>query len=79
MAFIRRTRGLVLRLVRRRAAAFLVGLALAAPAAWIEWSGRFDAWWVDGLALVLGATGLALMWTAMTGLPPDWIEPNDRT
>ena len=74
MAFIRRTRGLVLRLVRRRAAAFLVGFALAAPAAWIEWSGRFDAWWVDGLALVLGATGLALMWTAMTGLPPDWIE-----
>ncbi len=76
MAFIRRTRGLVLRLVRRRAAASLLGLALAVPAGWIEWSGRFDAWWVDGLALIAGATGLALIWTAMTGLPPDWIEPD---
>ena len=71
---LRRARGLLLRFVRRRALASLVGVALAAPAAWIEWSGRFDAWWIDGLALVVGATGVALLWTGLTGTKPDWSE-----
>lgn len=74
MAF-RRARGLLLRLVRRRAAAILAGFALAAPAAWIEFSGQFDVWWAEGLALVLGATGIALLWTGIVGLKPDWREP----
>jgi hypothetical protein len=51
-----------------------VGLALAVPAGWLELSGQSSAWWVEGLALVLGATGLALVWTALTGVPPDWVE-----
>ena len=51
-----------------------VGLALALPAAWVEFSGRYDAWWVEGLALVVGATGLALLWTGLTGCSPDWID-----
>jgi hypothetical protein len=67
-------RGFVLRLVRRRAVATAVGAALAAPAAWLELSGRSDAWWVDGLSLVLVATGVALMWTGITGSRPDWID-----
>jgi hypothetical protein len=71
---LRRLRGVVLRLVRRRAAAILIGLALVVPAAWIEFSGRVDAWWVDGLALVVGATGLAIFWTGLTGVSPDWID-----
>jgi len=71
---LRRIRGLILRLVRRRAAAMAVGVALAGPAAWVEWGGRFDAWWVEGLALVAGATGLALLWTGITGAAPDWID-----
>jgi hypothetical protein len=49
-----------------------VGLAMVAPAAWIELSGRAAAWWMDGLALVVGATGLAIAWTGLTGVPPDW-------
>jgi hypothetical protein len=69
-----RLRGFVLRLVRRRAAAILVGAALAVPAAWVEFSGRFGAWWQDGLALVFGATGLAIFWTGLTGVAPDWID-----
>jgi hypothetical protein len=73
-AFIPRTRGLVLRLVRRRGPAILVGAALAVPAAWVEFSGRFDAWWVDGLALIVGATGVAILWTGLTGISPDWTE-----
>jgi hypothetical protein len=70
----RRVRGAILRLVRRRALAISIGLALVMPAAWAEISGRFDAWWVEGLALVSGATGIALLWTGLTGLSPDWID-----
>ena len=70
-----RTRGFLLRLVRQRALAFVVGLLLAVPAAWIEFGGRFDQWWVQGLALVGGATGVALIWIALTGRSQDWIEP----
>jgi hypothetical protein len=74
---LRRARGMILRLVRRRALAILVGLALALPAAWIEFSGRYGAWWVEGLALVIGATGLAILWTGLTGASPDWVDDED--
>jgi len=63
-----------LRLARRRLLALTLGLALAIPAAWIELSGRGDAWWMDGLALVVGATGLALFWTGLVGIAPDWVD-----
>jgi hypothetical protein len=69
-----RARGMILRLVRRRALAMLVGLALALPAGWVEFSGRYGAWWVEGLALVVGATGLAILWTGLTGPSPDWTD-----
>ena len=71
---LRRARGMILRLVRRRALAILVGLALAVPAGWIEFSGRDRAWWLEGLALVVGATGVAMVWTGLTGASPDWVE-----
>jgi len=71
---LRRARGMLLRLVRRRAIAVPVGLLLVAPAAWVELSGRFDAWWVNGLSLVVLATGLSIFWTGMTGPSPDWVE-----
>jgi len=71
---LRRARGAILRLVRRRAAAMTIGLALVVPAAWVEFSGRYDAWWITGVALIVGATGLAIFWTGLTGPSPDWIE-----
>jgi hypothetical protein len=71
---LRRLRGMVLRLARRRRVAISIGLLLAIPSAWVEFSGRLDAWWIDGMALVAGATGLALVWTGITGVAPDWIE-----
>ena len=71
---LRRVRGFLLRIVRRRRLAIVVGLALAVPAAWVEFSGRYGAWWVEGLALVIGATGLAIFWTGLTGASPDWID-----
>lgn len=71
---LRRARGSLLRLVRRRRLAAAAGLVLVLPSAWVELSGRFDVWWVNGLALILGATGLALLWTGLTGINPDWHE-----
>ena len=69
-----RPRGFLLRLVRRRTLAMTTGLALAVPAAWVEFSGRSGAWWVEGLALIVGATGIAIFWTGLTGPSPDWID-----
>ena len=74
IAVLRRVRGGLLRFVRRRPLALIVGLTLAIAAGWIEFSGRFAAWWIEGLALVIGATGVALAWTGLTGVSPDWIE-----
>ena len=71
---LRRARGLLLRMVRRRAVAVAVGVVLAAPAVWLEFSSHYDAWWVDGFSLVVGATGVALVWAGLTGARPDWID-----
>ena len=71
---LRRVRGLLLRLVRRRRLAMAGGLALALPAMWVEFSSRGGAWWVDGLALIAGATGIAIFWTGLTGIAPDWVD-----
>jgi hypothetical protein len=71
---LRRARGALLRFVRRRPFAIVAGTMLIAPAAWLELSGRYGAWWVDGLSLVLGATGAAVLWTGIAGMPPDWID-----
>lgn len=75
---LRRARGALLRLARRRLAALLVGLALAGPAACLQLTtrdARDGAWWVDGLSLIAGATGVALIWTAITGTRGDWVDP----
>jgi hypothetical protein len=70
----RRIRGALLRLARRRGLSIAIGLALVLPSAWIEFSGRYSSWWIEGGALVAGATGLALLWTGLTGLGPDWVD-----
>jgi hypothetical protein len=71
---LRRARGALLRLVRRRAVAIAAGALLVLPAGWLELTGRYGGWWVDGLSLVLGATGAAVLWTGLTGARPDWID-----
>jgi hypothetical protein len=74
---LRRARGVVLRLVRRRRPAMLIGLALIIPAALAEFSGRYGAWWVEGLSLIVGATGIAIFWTGLTGPSPDWVDDDE--
>ena len=55
-----------------------VGLCLVVPAACVQFSPsalfpkQYDTWWLNGLSLVVGATGLALFWTGLTGTAPDW-------
>jgi hypothetical protein len=74
---LRRARGMLLRLVRQRRASIVTGAALAAPALWVEIGSRSDAWWIDGLCLILLATGIALIWTGLTGVSPDWVDDDD--
>jgi hypothetical protein len=74
MTVVRRMRGALLRLARRRALAMAIGLLLVIPAAWIELARTNVVWWIEGLSFVAGATGLALFWTGLTGPSPDWVE-----
>ncbi len=71
---MRRARGAMLRLTRHRLLAIAAGLVLAVPAAWVEFVARDAPPWLQGLSLIAGATGLALVWTGATGAKPDWID-----
>jgi len=51
-----------------------VGAALAGPSAWLQFGGHLSNGWTEGLALVMLATGVALLWTGLTGVRPDWID-----
>jgi len=71
---MRRVRGALLRLVRRRLLVSAIGAALLAPAIWLELGANDAAWWTEGLGLIAGATGAALLWTGVAGLRPDWTD-----
>jgi len=72
---IRRVRGALLRLAFNRAAAFALGLVCAGGAAWLAIiDASWESWLSDGLGLVAGATGAALVVVALGGRRPDWVE-----
>ena len=75
MPLIKRLRGWLLRLVLKRTAAVMVGLFLLAPAVWLLVA---DLSWengaTDGLGLVLGASGAALILAGLGGRRGDWVE-----
>jgi hypothetical protein len=76
MPLIRRARGRLLRLTQDRRLAIAAGLLLAAPAAWL--TATEQAWenaLSDGLALVMGATGIAFLAMGLGGRRPDWQDP----
>ena len=72
----KRARGSILRTVLKRPIAIALGLALALPSAWLMVGEfRWESPVTDGLALVCGATGVALLLAGIGGRRPDWIEP----
>jgi hypothetical protein len=71
----RRLRGLFIRLVLNRKVSMAMGVLLLAPAVWL-FAGDY-AWetpMTDGLQLILGATGAALLFAGIGGRRPDWID-----
>jgi len=72
----RRLRGRLIRLVLNRTLSAVIGVLLLIPAVWL-FVGNYS--WetpvTDGLQLVLGATGAALVLAAIGGRRPDWIDP----
>ena len=74
MPLMRRSRGALLRLVLKRGLSMTLVALLIIPAAWAEFVSANAPWWLEGLGLVVGATGLALFWTGLTGPSPDWVE-----
>ena len=73
--YLKRVRGVLLRLLLKRPAAITLGLILTLPAAWLlvadlPWETPFT----DGLGLVVGATGVAFLFAGIGGRRPDWIE-----
>src|SRR5438477_5584567 len=74
----KRLRGWFLRLALNRTWSIVLGLILLAPALWLFF-GEY-AWETpvtDGLQLVFGATGAALLFAGIGGRRPDWIDRED--
>ena len=72
-----RLRGFLVRAVLARRPAIIGGLLLSVPSL-VLLLGRYR-WqtpYTDAVALVLGATGLALLLAGIGGRRPDWIDPN---
>ena len=72
---VRRARGALLRIAFDRRPAFGIGALLVGPAVWVLVGDyAWESWLSDGLVLVLGATGVALVVAALSGRRSDWIE-----
>ncbi len=73
MRVLRRLRGSVLRLALNRSVAIGLGCSLLLPALWLlvqdlPWENSTT----DGLGLLVGATGAALLLQGIGGRRPDW-------
>ena len=78
MPSLRRLRGVLLRLVFARRSAAIVGGVFTAtfvilrvvPFTW-------ESWLTDGIGLLLGSTGVALLVAAVGGRRSDWTDPTN--
>jgi hypothetical protein len=68
----------MLRLAYRRTAAVATGVVLVGTAVTLAAIDRpWESWITDGLTLVSGATGVALLVIAASGRTPDWVDPDE--
>lgn len=75
----KRLRGWLLRLVLNRTVSIVLGLILLTPAAWLFFRDyRWETPVTDGLTLIFGATGAALLLAGLGGRRPDWIDPGEQ-
>ena len=73
--YAKRLRGWLLRLALKRPVAIGLGLGLLVPAVWLMVQDlRWETPVTDGLSLILGATGAALLLAGIGGRRPDWLE-----
>ena len=71
----KRLRGWFIRLALNRTLSITLGLLLLAPAVWLFVGDyRWETAVTDGLQLILGATGAALLFAGLGGRRPDWID-----
>ena len=72
---IRRLRGVLLRLVFHRPMALCAGTCFLSAAVWISWGEyHWEDSLSDGLSMLMGATGVALILMAIGGRQSDWQE-----
>jgi hypothetical protein len=75
----RRLRGWLIRLVFNRTLSMVLGLILLTPALWLFFGDyKWETPITDGLELVLGATGAALLFAGVGGRRPDWIDDGNE-
>jgi hypothetical protein len=71
----RRLRGLLLRLMLNRRAAIASGAAIASPGVLLLTNDyAWESGATEGAALIALATGIALIWTGITGRKADWYD-----
>ena len=77
-ATTRRARGALLRLALHRVTAVVAGLVLLLPAVALTVGDfAFESWVTDGVTLIAGGTGAALLLTSVAGRRPDWVDPDE--
>lgn len=75
MTFVRRLRGALLRLAFNRRKAFVSGLLCVGVSGWLmATEAAWESWVSDGIGLIAGSTGVALVIFALSGRRPDWEE-----
>lgn len=78
MPALRRARGWLVRAVLKRTTAIMFGAMLSLPALGLWWRDySWETWYTDGLVLIVGATGMALILAGIGGRRADWIEPHE--